>query len=129
MVEAESGETAIELARNYRPTHHHSRHHDAPDGRLVGVDRTQIRSRPRRHSRDRGDYHYGSRRGALALGAPDFMTKPIERNRLIAVLNSLLHGRGTVLLVEDEPHSRELTRRQLQRLDVEVSKRQTAAKP
>jgi CheY-like chemotaxis protein len=32
----------------------------------------------------------------------------------------LLCGRGTVLLVEDDQESRELTRRQLQRLNVEV---------
>ena len=57
---------------------------------------------------------------ALSLGAADFMTKPIERNRLVSVLNTLLHGRGSVLLIEDEPQARELTQRQLQRLDLQV---------
>jgi CheY-like chemotaxis protein len=57
---------------------------------------------------------------ALSLGAADFMTKPIERNRLVTLLNTLLQGRGKVLLVEDDPRSRELTQRQLERLNVEV---------
>jgi CheY-like chemotaxis protein len=57
---------------------------------------------------------------ALSLGAADFMTKPIERGRLVSVLDTLLRERGTVLLVEDDEESRALTRRQLQRLNVEV---------
>src|SRR5262249_60137725 len=57
---------------------------------------------------------------ALSLGAADFMTKPIERGRLVSVLDTLLRERGTVLLVEDDEESRTLTRRQLQRLNVEA---------
>jgi CheY-like chemotaxis protein len=57
---------------------------------------------------------------ALSLGAADFMTKPIERNRLVSVLNTLLHGRKPVLLIEDDPQARDVTKRQLQRLDLQV---------
>jgi signal transduction histidine kinase/DNA-binding response OmpR family regulator/HAMP domain-containing protein len=57
---------------------------------------------------------------AFSLGAADFKTKPIERSRLNSLLNNLLAERGKVLLVDDDAESREFTRRQLRRVNVEV---------
>jgi CheY-like chemotaxis protein len=39
---------------------------------------------------------------------------------LVSVVHTLLGERGTILLVDDDPVSRELTQRQLERLDVEM---------
>ena len=53
----------------------------------------------------------------FALGASEFLTKPIDRNHLVAVLRK--HGRGhspgKVLLVEDDAGTRELIGRMLQK--------------
>jgi signal transduction histidine kinase/CheY-like chemotaxis protein len=53
----------------------------------------------------------------FALGASDYLTKPIDRERLIAVVkkyrrNQSLHP---VLVVEDDPATREMTRRMLEK--------------
>ena len=58
---------------------------------------------------------------ALSLGANDFMTKPIDRGRLAGLLRTLVSGRRTVLIVDDDAKSRELTCRQLKRLNVDVA--------
>ncbi len=51
----------------------------------------------------------------FALGASDFMTKPIDRERLRALLARYRReGSGDVLVVEDDLPTRELLRRQLQ---------------
>jgi len=52
----------------------------------------------------------------FALGAAEYLTKPIDRVRLARALNRyrLDHGSNTVLLVEDEPEIRELMRRTLE---------------
>ena len=52
---------------------------------------------------------------AFALGAADFMTKPVDRQHLAASLRrcGLVPREGTVLLVDDDPESRALTRRAL----------------
>jgi signal transduction histidine kinase/CheY-like chemotaxis protein len=52
----------------------------------------------------------------FALGATDYLTKPIDWNRLSSLLKHQLRGRaGPVLVVEDEAHSRELMVRTLRR--------------
>ena len=53
----------------------------------------------------------------FSLGAAEFMTKPIERERLISILNKYLAKRqgDAVLVVEDEEPVRELLRRTLER--------------
>jgi signal transduction histidine kinase/CheY-like chemotaxis protein len=48
-----------------------------------------------------------------ALGAADYLTKPIERERLVAVLNQYRRDRP-VLVVDDEPGVRDLLRRMLE---------------
>jgi signal transduction histidine kinase/CheY-like chemotaxis protein len=53
----------------------------------------------------------------FALGASDYMTKPVDRERLVAILRK--HNRGRlpchVLVVEDEPSIRHMVRRFLER--------------
>ncbi len=52
---------------------------------------------------------------AFALGAADFMTKPVDRQQLAASLRrcGLVPQEGTVLVVDDDAESRALTRRAL----------------
>ena len=119
VAEAEAGETAITLARRIRPD-------------LITLDimmpkmdgwsvLTTLKSDPDLAAIPVIVVTVTTDRGvALSLGAADFMTKPIERGRLVSLVHTLLGERGTILLVDDDPASRELTQRQLERLDVEV---------
>jgi CheY-like chemotaxis protein len=52
----------------------------------------------------------------FALGAAEYLAKPIDRDRLIGVLAKYTRGRGpgTVLIVEDDPATREILRRTLE---------------
>ncbi|MBI3269423.1 MAG: response regulator [Planctomycetes bacterium] len=51
----------------------------------------------------------------VALGASEYLTKPIDRDRLLRVLSSVTAGAGTgpVLLVEDDPAVRDSVRKAL----------------
>ena len=51
-----------------------------------------------------------------ALGATEYLTKPIDRDRLTAVLKKLVNEQGSrsALLVEDDPAVRDVTRRILE---------------
>jgi len=53
----------------------------------------------------------------FALGASDYMTKPINRDRLVTVLRKHHHGQGPsqVLVIEDEPSIRQMVRRVLEK--------------
>ncbi len=53
----------------------------------------------------------------FALGATDYMTKPINRDRLVSVLRRHQHTDepGQVLVVEDEPNIRQMVRRVLEK--------------
>jgi len=55
---------------------------------------------------------------ALTLGAADFMTKPVDRASLTAMLRQHcpMAGSGPVLLVEDDQAARDATRRMLYKL-------------
>jgi signal transduction histidine kinase/CheY-like chemotaxis protein/HAMP domain-containing protein len=57
----------------------------------------------------------------LSLGAAEFMTKPVDRNRLAALLRLLLRRDGAVLVVEDDPSTREMTKRTLEKMDYAVA--------
>src|SRR5690606_35201654 len=60
---------------------------------------------------------------ALTLGATDFITKPVDRAALATMLRR--YGAGTaggpVLVVEDDPASRKLARRVLEKLGLAVA--------
>ncbi len=51
----------------------------------------------------------------FALGAADFLTKPIDWQRLTAILNRYRGGSNLVLIVEDEPATREMWQRSLEK--------------
>ena len=52
-----------------------------------------------------------------ALGAAEYLTKPVDRNRLLTVLENYRREQlsGTVLVVEDDASTREMLRRMLER--------------
>ena len=56
-----------------------------------------------------------------ALGAADFITKPVDQNKLKNVLERLCgpHPKGRVLIVEDDPMSRDVLKRLLDREQIE----------
>jgi CheY-like chemotaxis protein len=119
VIEAQSGEAALELARKLHPAA------ITLDVMMPHMDGwsvlTALKSDPELAAIPVVVVTITTDRGvALSLGAADFMPKPIERARLLSVLNNLLNGPRTVLLVEDDPHTREVTRRQIQKLGVEV---------
>lgn len=60
---------------------------------------------------------------AFSLGAADFMTKPVDRTALKTMLRRYVPvgTQSPVLLVEDDPDSRDSTRRVLARLGLEVA--------
>ena len=55
----------------------------------------------------------------FALGAADYLTKPVDRERLVTALRKFRGGAATtsrpVLVVEDDPAAREVIRRTLER--------------
>jgi len=58
---------------------------------------------------------------AVSLGAAEFLTKPVDRPRLAATIRQHVYGSGVVLVVDDEPESRRIARRHLDRLGWEVA--------
>ena len=57
----------------------------------------------------------------LSLGAVDFLTNPVDRARLTALLHQLLRREGLILLVEDESNTRAMLRQAIERMDLEVA--------
>jgi CheY-like chemotaxis protein len=61
----------------------------------------------------------------FALGAADYLLKPIDRQRLITILNKYRHGNegalGHILVVEDDFPTRELVRRTLEKEGWEIT--------
>ncbi len=56
------------------------------------------------------------------LGATEYMTKPVDRERLVAVLHKYVKGSGLrVLIVEDQAGDREMLRRILEKEGFQVS--------
>jgi CheY-like chemotaxis protein len=58
---------------------------------------------------------------ALSLGAAGFLTKPIDRTRLAALIRQNLASGSTVLVVDDDPESRKLARHHLDPLGCTVA--------
>jgi signal transduction histidine kinase/CheY-like chemotaxis protein len=51
----------------------------------------------------------------FALGAQEYLTKPIDRERLVSVLRKYQGGQGPVLVVEDDPATSEMVQRTLEK--------------
>src|SRR5690606_18612002 len=66
---------------------------------------------------------------ALTLGASDFMTKPVDRAALAAMLRRYVPGDtdGVVLVVEDDPASRDVARHVLDRMGLKVAEAENGA--
>jgi len=121
VIEASSGQTGLALAREQRP--------DAItlDVLMPGMDGWAVLAELKTDPVLAGvpvvmltmldDRHLG-----LALGASDFLTKPIDRERLRQIISRYRRdGAGDVLIVEDDPSTRELLRRQLESEGWQVS--------
>ncbi len=119
VVEAAGGEAAIDMARQLRPA---AITLDIMMPRMDGWSvLTALKSDPELSDIPVVVVTCTSDRGlALSLGASDFMTKPVDRSRLGLVLNKLLDEAATVLVVDDDAMSRELTKAHIQQLNVEV---------
>jgi CheY-like chemotaxis protein len=112
VVEAGSGEVALEMARKFKPSaitlDIMMPHMDGwsvltalkADPELAGIPVVVVTI-----AADRGF--------AFSLGANDFMTKPIDRLHLGSLMHHLLDDAATILMVDDDPQSRELIQRQL----------------
>jgi CheY-like chemotaxis protein len=112
---AENGEKGLQLARQLRP--------DAItlDVMMPGMDGWQVMT----HLKSDPELRdipvillsiVNDRKTGFAPGATDYLTKPFERERLIAVLGRISSGRGSrqALVVDDLPENRELLRRALE---------------
>ena len=114
VLEAADGESGLALARQHRP--------DAItlDVLMPGMDGWAILAALKAEP-DVADIPVimvtmlDDRNLGLALGASDFMTKPIDRDRMRTVLARYRRGGATdVLVVEDDPATRDLLRRLLE---------------
>jgi CheY-like chemotaxis protein len=57
----------------------------------------------------------------LSLGAAEYLTKPVDRARLTAIMRGLSRSDGVVLVVEDDADMREATRRTLEKMGLSVA--------
>lgn len=57
----------------------------------------------------------------LSLGAAEVMTKPVDRAELIALLRSSLSRDGPILLVEDDPATRDTVRNTIEKMGLKVA--------
>jgi signal transduction histidine kinase/CheY-like chemotaxis protein/HAMP domain-containing protein len=57
----------------------------------------------------------------LSLGAAEVMTKPVDRTELTSLLRSLLSRDGPILLVEDDPATRETVRNTIEKMGLTVA--------
>lgn len=57
----------------------------------------------------------------LSLGAAEVMTKPIDRSELASLLRSLLSRDGPILVIEDDPATRETARRTVEKMGLTVA--------
>ncbi|MGH7110067.1 MAG: response regulator [Stellaceae bacterium] len=64
---------------------------------------------------------------ALSLGAAGFLTKPVDRVRLSALMRQNLAGGGTVLVIDDDRESRAVARHHLDRLGVATDEAEDGA--
>ena len=112
VVEAGSGEVALEMARKLKPS---AITLDIMMPRMDGWSvLTALKADPELASIPVVVVTVAADRGfAFSLGANDFMTKPIDRLQLGSLMHHLLDDAATILMVDDDPQSRELIQRQL----------------
>ena len=112
VVEAGSGEVALELARKLKPS---AITLDIMMPRMDGWSvLTALKADPELAAIPVVVVTVAADRGfAISLGANDFMTKPIDRVQLGSLMHHLLDEAATILMVDDDPQSRELVQHQL----------------
>ncbi len=112
-ITAPDGATALELARKKAP------HAITLDVMMPGMDGWSVLSELKK---DPVLVHIPvvmvtftkRRQQGFALGAAEYLMKPVDRNVLTEVIGRLRNGRtGPVLVVEDDPDTREILRRTL----------------
>jgi signal transduction histidine kinase/DNA-binding response OmpR family regulator len=54
----------------------------------------------------------------LSLGAVDVLTKPVDRARLTALINSLVRRDGPILIVEDDASARDMIRQTIEKMSL-----------
>jgi signal transduction histidine kinase/CheY-like chemotaxis protein len=126
VIEATDGETALALAREWRP--------DAVtlDVLMPRMDGWAVLTALKSDAElaeipviivtvlaDRGI--------AVSLGAAEFLTKPVDRPRLAATIRQHVYGSGVVLVVDDEDETRRIARRHLDKLGWEVAEAEDGA--
>jgi signal transduction histidine kinase/CheY-like chemotaxis protein len=57
----------------------------------------------------------------LSLGAAEVLTKPVDRAELMSLLRNLLSREGPILLVEDDPATRETVRNTIEKMGLTVA--------
>jgi CheY-like chemotaxis protein/anti-sigma regulatory factor (Ser/Thr protein kinase) len=120
VIEATDGETALALAREWHPEIITL---DVLMPRMDGwAVLTALKSDPELAETPIVIVTVLEDRGiAVSLGAAEFLTKPVDRARLAATIRQHVYGSGVVLVVDDEPESRQIARRHLDRLGWEVA--------
>jgi len=119
VIEAADGDNAVRLARDERPAA------ITLDVRMPGTDGWQVLRDLKAASLNIPVVlvtFVRQRQRALALGADGYVVKPIDKTRLLEAMRTAIpHGSGPVLVVEDDPASRELLTRVLSEEGWEVS--------
>jgi PAS domain S-box-containing protein len=65
----------------------------------------------------------------FSLGASEFMTKPIDRNRLLGLIKQFTHAKGaTVLVVDDDPDVRLIVRQAVEGVGLVAAEAENGAK-
>ena len=87
----------------------HARRHDAEGRRLDGARRHEVRSGAGAHPGHHADHRRRPHLG-YSLGASEFMTKPVDRDRLLALLRRFTSRKrnAVVLVVDDDAEVRKL---------------------
>ncbi|VTS06000.1 response regulator [Tuwongella immobilis] len=121
VVFAENGEQGLLLARSIRPTA------ITLDAMMPGVDGWSVLAALKSDPKTSGipiimATICEERTRGFALGATDYLTKPIDWGRLAHILNGVLakKGRSPILVVEDDFNIRDLTVRTLSRAGWQV---------
>ena len=113
VVHAKSGEEGLRLARELKPDL------ITLDVMMPGVDGWTVLSRLKA---DPELDHIpvimltitGERQRSFSLGATDYLTKPIQRSRLVDVLRRYASSAGLVMVVEDDEETRNIVHRVLE---------------